>query len=206
MRRERLKASNKLPTVTWLRVTDYMHGWLQEELGGISIREQRVLSVQHLKGAKEVMRMPTVDDIMEAKPVDKSMSVTRMNCVLTGMDLDAHVTEQLYGINREQIKQFVPIECPKMCITKNGVLRPWTPDVRMSREQATKMQQVIRDAFWQSVADFNTEYAIQQDGEHYPVVEMIEEFCMKTNTPALHVEALRREWQRRCKRTAVLDS
>lgn len=182
-----------------------MHGWLQEELGGIMVREQRVVSVQHLSGAREVLRMQTTNDTIEVKHIEKSMSATRMNCVRAGLSLDAHATEQLYGITTEQINLFIPIECPKMCMTPNGVLRPWTLDVCMGKEQATRMQQVIREAFWARVAEFNKEYAVQQNGEHYPAVEMIEEFCHQTKTPEMYVEAMRREWQRRCKRMQLIN-
>lgn len=194
----------RIPTITWLKVTDYMHGWLQEELGGgARVCDQKVVSVQHLKGAREVLRMETVNDMTDPKPVEKSMSGTRMNCVRAGLALDAHATEQLYGVTKEQARLFVPIECPKMCMTTNGVLRPWTLDVCMGKSQATKMQQILREAFWQEVAEFDEEYALQQGGEHYPAVEMIEAFCTQTNTPDLYVEAMRREWQRRQKRLAT---
>lgn len=191
----------KTPPITWLKVTDYMHGWLQEELGGgARIRDQRVVSVQHMLGAREILKMETVDDMMEPNPVKKSMSGTRMNCILAGLALDQQATEHLYGITKEQVKLFVPIECPKMCMTKNGVLRPWTLDICMGMDQSTKMQHVIREAFWNAVKEFNVEYSIKNDGKYYPSVEMIEAFCCHTNTPDVHVEAMRREWQRRCKR------
>ena len=65
-----MEKSYKVPPIVWLRVTDYMHGWLQYELGGDArVRDQRVVCVQHLPGAREVLRMETVDDMVEIKPV-----------------------------------------------------------------------------------------------------------------------------------------
>lgn len=195
-----MRQITNIPAITWLKITDYQHGWLQNEFGGIEVHNQRVVSVQHIRGAKEIMRMEAISDVAERKPIEKSMSDTRMNCLLVGMKLDANTTEQLYGIPENQIELFVPIECPRMCMTKCGVLRPWTLDVCMSREQATKLQQLIREEFWGAVTLFSKEYAIQQKGEYYPQVEMIEAFCDLTNTPSIYVETIRREWQRRLKR------
>ena len=190
----------KLPPIVWLKVTDYMYGWLQWELGGSArVGEQRVVSVQHLPGAREALRMETVEDMMEPRKVGSVMSGTRRLVIGDGMEIDEATTERLFGVTRAQLKLFVPVECPKMCLTRNGVLRPWTLNVCLGREQAQALMKVIRAAFWQAVEDFDREYARKLGGGHYPAVDMIEAFCKHTHTPDVHVEAMRREWQRRKK-------
>lgn len=178
-----------------------MHGWLQWELGGEArIGEQRVVSVQHLPGAREILRMETVEDMMEKKPAGKALSDTRKNCFLAGLEIDADVMLQEYGVTKGLMALFVPIECPKMCLTKNGVLRPWTLDVCLSHEQANALQRLIRTEFWEAVESFDHRYAKEVHGGKYHAIEMIEAFCKETKTPDMYAETMRREWQRRCKR------
>jgi hypothetical protein len=178
-----------------------MHAWLQYELGGaVRVKDQRVVSVQHLPGARDALRMETVDDIeLGPMKITNAMSGNRKNMLEAGMVLDAGYIEKEYGLSPQLLKLFVPIECPKMCLTPNGVLRPWTLDVNLGREQASALQRVIRTAFWQAVEDFNTDYARRLGGKKYPQVDMIEEFCLTTSTPDIYVDAIRREWQRRLK-------
>lgn len=191
----------KLPAIVWLRITDYMHGWVQYELGGAAmIGDQRVVSVQHIPGARRILRMETYEDILSPGNTGKSMSATRYTCVSAGMNIDATATEELYGVTKEELQLYVPIECPKMCLTKNGVLRPWTLDVGLSRKQATAMQDLLRNEFWKAVETYDHEYARKMGGKKYPAVEMVEEFCADTETPDMYVDAIRREWQRRVKR------
>lgn len=190
-----------VPAIVWLKMTDYMHGWLQWELGGEArVKDQRVVCVQHLPGARAILRMETVEDMMEKKPIGNVMSATRKNCMEAGLNIDEDVMAREYGVTREAMKLFVPVECPKMCLTKSGVLRPWTLDVCLGREQAAAMQRLLRNAFWQAVEEYDAKYARKMNGRKYPAVDMVEEFCMDTETPDLYVEAIRREWQRRVKR------
>ena len=190
-----------VPAIVWLKMTDYMHGWLQWELGGEArVKDQRVVCVQHLPGARAILRMETVEDMMEKKPIGNVMSATRKNCMEAGLNIDEDVMAREYGVTREAMKMFVPVECPKMCLTKSGVLRPWTLDVCLGREQAAAMQRLLRNAFWQAVEEYDAGYARKMNGRKYPAVDMVEEFCMDTETPDLYVEAIRREWQRRVKR------
>lgn len=199
--------SYKLPAVVWLRMTNYMHGWMQWELGGESwIREQRVVSVQHLEGAREVLRMETTDDTLEPGVVGNAMSDKRKNCIEAGLALDAVVTERMYGVNKEGLKAFVPIECPKMCLTRNGVLRPWTLNVSLGRRQAVALLVLLKREFWAAVEEFNREYARVHGGKKYPAISMIEAFCEKTGTDDVYAEAMRREWQRRVKRATCAYS
>ena len=100
----------KSPVVAWLKVTDYMHGWLQRELGGgARIGGKRVVCLQHLDGARDVLRIETADDVtgndperLEQRPVSRegTMSATRWGCIDAGLALDARTVEQLYGISR----------------------------------------------------------------------------------------------------------
>ena len=196
-----------LPAICWLKVTDYMHGWLQYELGGEArVKEQRVVCVQHMPGARDILRMETTEDTTAQKPVDTAMSATLRNCIAAGLVLNADEVTQLYGINKEALQLFIPIECPKMCLTKNGVLRPWTQDTTFSHKQATALQRLLREAFWQAVAEYDRQYAREHQGEKYAQVDMIEAFCERTSTPDLYAEAMRREWQRRCKRIKDLSA
>ena len=190
-----------LPAVAWLKVTDYMHGWMQWELGGeISVRGQRVICVQLLEGARDVLRMETTDDTLEPEMVVNAMSAKRRNCIEAGLTLDSKAVERLYGMTQEKLKLFVPIECPKNCLTRNGVLRPWTLNVCFGKEQARALQNLIREEFWSAVNSYDIQYARQQEGCKYPATNMIEAFCKATRTPDVYVAALRREWQRRKKR------
>ena len=191
----------KNPSIVWLKVTDYMHAWLQYELGGASrISEQRVVSVQHIPGARAVLKMETEDDVMESRKVVNAMSATRHNCLVCGLDLDPDFIGKTFGVTKAGMKLFVPIECPKMCLTKHGVLRPWTLDISLGREQASALQRLLRHEFWKAVDTFNLGYARKMGGKRYPQVEMIEAFCQETGTPDIFVDAMRREWQRRVKR------
>ncbi len=202
-----MERTYKIPPVVWLKMTDYMHGWLQHDLGGAArIHNQRVVCVQHLPGARDILRMETAEDVMDHTPVGNVMSATRRNCLCAGIGIDSSFIECEYGLTAEGLDLFVPIECPRMCLTKNGVLRPWTLDVCFGKEQATAMQRLLRGEFWKAVGEFNEEYARQRGGRGYPAIEMIEGFCTKTETPDLYIDAIRREWQRRVKRTRTPDS
>jgi len=190
-----------IPPIVWLKITNYMHGWLQHSLGGEArIKGQRVLSVQHLPGARDILRMETTEDMMDKQKVANAMSGTRKNCFSAGLDIDPNVMKQEYGVTKDLMELFVPIECPKMCLTRHGVLRPWTLDVCFGKEQASAMQRLLRHEFWRSVEDFDEKYAEAMNGDKYPAREMIEDFCAQTGTPEIHIDVIRREWQRRMKR------
>lgn len=164
------------------------------------MNNRRVVSVQHLDGARAALRMETVDDTMEPGAVGSAMSAARYNCVAAGMTLNPEVVKQLYGVTKEELALFVPIECPRLTLTNNGVLRPWTSATCFGQKQATALNRLLREAFWQAVGEFSEQYARQRRGEKYAQEEMIEAFFRETKTSDIHVEAIRREWQRRCKR------
>ena len=192
-----------MPAICWLKITDYMRPWMEHELGGeVRAGEQRVISVQHLPGARGILRMETKEEMMEQRIIGNTMSATLRNCIDAGMVLDASAVERMYGITKENLKAYMPIECPKMCLTKDGVLRPWTQDVYFGRQQAIDLQRLLRVEYWKAVERFNESYKRKKNGRWYPAVEMIEDFCQETNTPDMYIEAIRREWQRRCKSKA----
>ncbi len=59
---------------------------------------------------------------------------------------------------------------------------------------------MLRQEFWKAVEEFDAEYKRKMNGERYPAVDMVEEFCLENETPDMYVDAIRREWQRRQKR------
>ena len=190
-----------VPAICWLRVTDFMRVWVENELGGEArVGEQRVVCVQHLPGAREVLRMETTDELPGSRMVGNAISVTWHKALEAGMAFDTATMEREYGVTKDAFKLFVPIECPKMALTKNGVLRPWTVDTCFGVKQTTALQRLLREAFWQSVGEFAEKYAAMRQGEKYAQVDMIEAFCEQTDTPDMYAEAMRREWQRRQKR------
>ena len=196
-----MEKSYQLPVICWLKVTDYMQGWVQKELGGkVIVNGKRVVSVQHLAGARDVMRMETKEETMAPRQVGIAMSATLKNCIDAGMVLDAEAVERMYGITKEALALFLPIECPKMALTKDGVLRPWTNDVCFGRRQAKAVEKLLFCEFWKAVAEFDKEYAEKLCGEKYPAKEMVEAFCETSETYSYHVDTIRREWMRQRER------
>lgn len=191
-----------VPPICWLKITDYMRPWMEHELGGeVRAGEQRVICIQHLKGARDILKMETREEMLEQREVGNVMSATLRNCIEAGLKLDEGTVVRMYGIRKEDLKAFMPIECPKNCLTKNGVLRTWTNDVYFGRKQALELMRLLREEYWKAVGDYNNRYKKQKKGRWYPAVEMIEEFCAETNTPDLYIDVIRREWQRRSKRS-----
>lgn len=195
-----MESKSGMPAIVWLRMTDYTHGWLQYELGGeVKVKNLRVVCVQHLPGAREILRMPAEESAMP-RPVGSVMSGSWKNCMDDGLRLDPDVMARDYGMTKEAMALFVPVEMPRMSMTRNGVLRPWALTTSLSPRQATALQRLLRGAFWDAVEAFDRSYAGRMGGRKYPAVDMVEAFCEATGTPDLHVAAIRREWQRRCKR------
>ena len=90
-----------------------MHGWMQMELGGeLKILGQRVISVQHLAGVRDIMRMETGESSL-SETVQSSMSSTFMNCIEAGLQVDKETVKEKYGLTEESIRLYVPVECPK---------------------------------------------------------------------------------------------
>ena len=184
--------------ITWMKVTDYMHDWLEKEFGcELRARGVRVLCLHDLEGAREILKMETNEDGWSGGKIANAISVTRMKCLDAGLRLDPDAVRTMYGIDAEALKLYMPIECPRMALTENGVLRPWTWDTTFGRDQTVAMHRLLRNTFWKAVAEFDEAYNREVNNENYPAKEMIQEFCRRNKIGEIYIDALRREWQRR---------
>ena len=116
------------------------------------------------------------------------------------MTLSPEATERMYHLSSEELQCFVPIEVPRVRLTEEGLLRPWGGDAMLGDAQAKALLRLLREAFWEDVERYAGRYAREHEGEKYAQEDMIVAFCRMTKTSELHIEAIRREWQRRCKR------
>lgn len=191
-----------MPTICWLRVTDYMHDWVTHNLSGtLSVKGQGIVCLQHMKGARDIMRMKIVEDIeLSIDAQNKCLSAQRYRVISAGMIINENATTRLYGIDREALALYMPIECPPVCMTDHGVLREWTNNTCFTYEQATALQKLLRDTFFQTVTDYNDYYKKKMAGKQYPAIDMIEEFCDENDINDTYADTIRREWQRRLKR------
>ncbi len=188
----------RAPAICWLKVTDFIQGWVQHELGGgAMVKDWKVVSIQHLPGARRALRLETANEPMGNGPIGNSISATFRNALDAGMRIDPTTIEESYGATKESLLQYLPIECPRLCMTRSGVLRPWTLDVNFGMKQAKVIQRILREAFWQAVSDYADRYAREHRDKKYAQIDMIEAFCRDTDTPDVYAEPMRREWQRR---------
>lgn len=195
--------SFRMPAIVWLRVTEFIRGWLDYEFGSkVMVNGRRVVCLQHLDGARDILRMETVDDteLSPDLPVELSLSASRYSMLQAAMTLSPEATERICHLSPEQMQQFVPIEVPRVRLTEEGLLRPWSGDAMLGDAQAKALLRLLREAFWEDVEQFARRYAREHEGEEYAQEDMIAAFCKMTKTSELHIEAIRREWQRRCKR------
>ena len=193
----------RMPAIVWLRVTEFIRGWLVYEFGSkVMVNGRRVVCLQHLDGVRDILRMETVDDteLSPDLPVELSLSASRYGVISAAMTLSPEATERMYHLSLEQMQQFVPIECPRLRLTQEGLLREWSGDAMLGDAQAKALLRLLREAFWEDVERFARRYAREHEGEKYAQEDMIAAFCQETKTSELHIEAIRREWQRRCKR------
>ena len=197
--------SFRMPAIAWLRVTGFLSGWLTYEYGSkVMVNGRRVVCLQHLEGVRDILRMETVNDteLSPDLPVELSLSASRYGIISAAMTLSPEATERMYHVSQEQMQQFVPIECPRLRLTQEGLLREWDGDAMFGEQQAKELLRLLRHYFWEDVERFAERYASEHEGERYAQEDMIEAFCRMTKTSDIHVEAIRREWQRRAKRTA----
>lgn len=193
---------NNVETICWLKVTDYMRGWARCALGcGTKIGKEPLISLYQIMGAKEVLEIGTDDDLPDHGTPGNAMSATWRCALEVGLEYDPATMECIYGVTEEALEQYLPIACPPTAMTVNGISRAWTNDTCFGREQAMALQKLLREAFWTAVGQYSKQYAQEHRGEKYAQVEMIEAFCRETKTDDMYVEAMRREWQRRNKRS-----
>lgn len=191
-----------METICWLKVTDYMRGWARCALGcGTKIGKEPLISLYQIMGAKEVLEIGTDDDLPDHGTPGNAMSATWRCALEVGLEYDPATMECIYGVTEETLEQYLPIACPPTAMTVNGISRAWTNDTCFGREQAMALQKLLREAFWTAVGQYSKQYAKEHRGEKYAQVEMIEAFCRETKTDDMYVEAMRREWQRRNKRS-----
>ena len=192
-----------MPAIAWLRVTEFIRGWLVYEYGSkVMVNGRRVVCLQHMDGVRDILRMETVADMKLSPdlPVELSLSASRYGLISAAMTLSPEATERMYHLSLEQMQQFVPIECPRVRLTEEGLLREWGGDAMLGDAQAKELLRLLREAFWEDVERFARRYAREHEGEKYAQEDMIAAFCKMTRTSELHIEAIRREWQRRAKR------
>lgn len=192
----------KIPAICWLRVTNYMHDWVAHEMCcTLKANRQNIVCLQHLEGVRDIMRMESYEDIeLKAGRVENAMSAKRYRVVKAAMEVSETATSRLYGIDREALGLYMPIECPPVCMTKNGVLRKWTDNVCFTHDQATALQRRLRDYFFEQLAEFDSYYAEQMGKRPYPAIDMVEAFCDEKDVNDMYADTIRREWQRRLKR------
>ena len=196
-----MSKKDKTPAVAWLWMAGYMHTWLEGEFGGSArTHDKPVLSVSVIPGAKDILRMATEEDMLGPENIGISLSASRMSMLEAGLQLDADTVGRMYGATDKDLQLYVPIECPSKTLTKYGVLRPWTHDVRFGRNQANLLRNLLRAEFWKAVEAYDGCYAEEMVGTPYPAIEMVSAFCQATKTPEMYVDEIRREWQRREKR------
>lgn len=186
------------PPIAWLYMTMYTHEWLKKEFGGaVELYGRPVLSIAHLPGAKDILRMETQEDIMQPCQSKWSMSAMRMDCMVSGIDIGPKSVETMYGVTKDFMAAFVPIECPRMALTERGVLRPWNRTTTFGPSQSAALCKLLRGAFWEAVADYDAE--LREKGEAPgTAIKLISSFCAETGTPDIYADDLRREWQRQC--------
>ena len=195
--------STKMPAIAWLRVNEWMRGWMSYEFGSkVMVNGRRVVCLQHLDGVRDILRMETVDDteLSPDLPVELSLSAQRYNMLNAAMTLSPEAAERVYHLSLEELLSFVPIEVPRVRLTEDGLLREWGGDAMFGEQQAKKLLRLLRHYFWEDVERYAGRYAREHEGEKYAQEDMIAAFCRMTKTSELHIEAIRREWQRRCKR------
>lgn len=186
------------PPIAWLNLTPYMHQWLVNECGGaVKLHGKTVLSVFHLKGVKPLMRMQTQNDVMDDANTMWSLSAMRMDFLQQGISLGLTGRGGL-ELTNEQLAAFMPIECPPVCLTKHGVLRPWTRQTSFGAKQARELVTLLRSEFWKAVREYHRHFK-WPNGEPHTAIAMTESFCQDTGTPDIYAEDLRREWQRQQK-------
>lgn len=201
------KAMNTEPAVCWLKVTDYLHDWVRHELcGSLTIHDQPIVCLQHLEGVRDIMRMEVTEDIeLNIETAKNTLSAQRYRIIKAGLEINEEATTRMYGIGKAHLALYMPVECPAVCLTADGVLRSWTGDVCFSHQQSVMLQRLLRDMFFDTLTDYDRQYAGNRQHRPYPAIDMIETFCEEMGINDTYADVIRREWQRRRKKLKVED-
>ncbi len=187
--------------ICWLRITDYMRGWARVALGGAKrVKEDPVLEILNLKGVQPILLMPTDSDLPGFGAPGNAMCDTWHAALLAGIEVDAWGMEREFGITKEVLEPYLPVACPDNAVTKDGAIHAWNSDTSFGKQQAIALLRLIRDAFWSAVGDYAVQYKKAHFGAKYAQIDMLDSFCRDYHINDMHLEAMRREWQRRCKR------
>ena len=131
--------------ICWLKVTDYMRGWMRKALGcGTKIGKEPLISLYQIMGAKEVLGIGIDDELPEHGTPGNAMSATWRCALEMGLEYDPVTMECMYGVTEETLQQYLPIACPPAAITVDGILRAWTNDTCFGREQTIALQKLLR--------------------------------------------------------------
>lgn len=184
------------PAVAWLYMTEYTHDWLFNEFGGnVALHGRKVISIHHLRGAREILRMETHEDVLEPGNTRWAMSAMKMDCMQLGIGIGPNNIKEQYGLTKEQLRLYIPIECPRMALTQYGVLRPWTRTTSFGRAQASELQKFLRESFWNAVAAYRDKLEASGNAPT-TAIQLVESFCEVNNISEVYLDDLRREWQR----------
>lgn len=187
--------------ICWLRITDYMREWARTTLGSPKrVKGEPVLDILSLEGVQSVLLMPTSDGLPGFGSLGNAMCDTWHAALTVGLDMDAQGMEKEFGITREMLVQYIPVACPAVAITTDGSTHPWNRDTSFGKQQAAAILRLIRDAFWSVVGNYAIQYEDANFGIKYAQIDMLESFCKDYRINDTYLEAMRREWQRRCKR------
>jgi len=189
-------ANYPTPAVAWLQTTKYLHDWLINEFGGnVRLHNKPVLTVTYLPGVKNILRMETLDDVTEKVDNKLSMSAMRMDCVTLGCSIGPKTMQELYGMTPELLDTYLPIECPRMALTKYGVLRPWSRNMTFGKQQASELLILLRNAFWDNVNEYY-QALISEGNAPDTAINLIRSYCEDKHISEVYIDDLRREWQR----------
>ena len=112
---------NSAAAVVWLKVTDYMQGWLLKEFGGEArIGDRKVVCMQHLEGIKRAMKMIAEKDQRLPGQPPIVMSAQLHNCISAGLELDNCALMQEYALTKETFEMYIPLEMPALRVTLDG--------------------------------------------------------------------------------------
>jgi hypothetical protein len=187
--------------ICWLRITDYIRDWARVTLGTpMRVKNKPILDILSLEGIRPVLLLPAENELPGFKAFGNAMCDTWYAALTVGVEMDAWGMEKEFGITKATLDQYLPVLCPSYAVAENGAVRIWDSDTSFGKQQTTTLLRLIRDVFWSSVGKYATEYRKAHFGAKYAQIDMLESFCKDYHINDMHLEAMRREWQRRCKR------